>query len=125
VAHVNLRARPGHFRHWKTLLRALACVVSSRASFHTPGAITAALNSRRCEYPQTPRPNVLVPAPLECPEKPRRPVALVKILGDHRAIGQGYLIVDRDGNPPQRAEAADFIIALEWHDRVDAIGRPL
>ena len=35
------------------------------------------------------------------------------------------LIVDQDGNPPQRAEAAEFIIALERNDRVDAIGCPL
>ena len=52
-------------------------------------------------------------------------MALVQILGNHRAVGQSHLIVDQDGNPPQWAEAAEFIIALERNDRVNAIGHPL
>ena len=98
--------------------------------FHTLGAMTAALNRRQMNtspvrVSANSSINALVPAQPECPEKAPASRGARQETRRSPCYRPGYLIVDQDGNPPQRAEAAELIIALERNDRVDAIGCPL
>ena len=58
-------------------------------------------------------------------EQRRLGVAFVEILTDRRAVGQCHLIVDENRDAAQRAEAGEFVVALERHNRVAAPGNTL